>query len=58
MRPASVAEPADRLRHEAWIAWVREAAQLPGVDLLIAAPTREVGARSVARVAFGRRVLG
>jgi len=39
----SVAEAADRLRDEAWNAWVREAAQLAGAVASIADPTRDVG---------------
>lgn len=39
----SVAEAAERLREEAWIAWVRKASQLAGADPLIAGPTRQVG---------------
>ena len=43
MRLESVADAADRLRDDVWIASVREAAQPAGGDLLIAAPTRDVG---------------
>ena len=42
-RSESVAEAADRLRDEAWNAWVREAAQLAGAVASIAEPTRDVG---------------
>ena len=42
-RPESIAEAADRLRREAWIARVRETTRLPGADPLIAGPIREVG---------------
>ena len=42
-RSDSVAKAANRLRDEAWIAWVREATQLAGADPLIADPTRDAG---------------
>jgi hypothetical protein len=59
MTPESIAQAADRLRNEAWIAGVREAAQPPEAAPPIAAATPGVGARSTPRVAFSTaRVTG